>query len=143
MNSILVVGHPTSKYLGVLDELRARGVRSPRPSRRERMSPEEITRPFCKVHRCRDLAQVTDEYGFEQVKPAPVWENIGLDLALGNIDQPFWGWADPRTIFALDYWAASIPQLTFVLVYDEPHSVLFAKALARTVRAAEFSNDEA
>ncbi|MFN3298076.1 hypothetical protein [Caldimonas sp.] len=67
---------------------------------------------------------MTDEDSVVQVQAGPVWHGMALDLMLGNLDQPLWGWADPQNLYTLDYWKELDPKLTFVLVYDEPHRVL-------------------
>lgn len=49
-----------------------------------------------------------------------------MDLMLGNLQQPLWGWADTRNIYWLDYWAELDPHATFVMVYDHPYKALQA-----------------
>lgn len=124
MNAIVVVGHKASGYADVWATLLRHGIAAAKVSRQEKMSPVEITGALCKAYKRPGVDQVIDESDFNQVRAAPVWQRLALDLMLGNINQPSWGWADPRAVFALDYWAASVPQLRFVLVYDEPHRVL-------------------
>ena len=128
MNKIVIVGHPASGPEEVLALLQKCGMAAPLPSRREGMLPEAITATLCKAHKLPPLESVTDEGGFAQIEAAPVWQGMALDLMLGNLEQPLWGWADPQTIYALDYWEELDPQLTFVLVYDEPHRVLMEAA---------------
>ena len=31
-----------------------------------------------------------------QIDVAPVWQGLAMDLMLGNLDEPLWGWADPQ-----------------------------------------------
>ena len=94
------------------------------PSRREGLLPQDVTATLCRAHKVPPVEDVVVEEGFAQIEAAPVWQGMALDLMLGNLDQPLWGWADPQTIYALDYWQELDPQLTFVLVYDEPHRAL-------------------
>lgn len=124
MNAIAVVGHPASRYADVWAMLRLRGVAGALPSRREGMLPQEITGALCKAYGRAQVGCTIRDASFAQITPASVWNSLALDLTLGNLDRPLWGWADAQTIFGLDYWAATIPQLTFVLVYDEPGRVL-------------------
>lgn len=124
MNKIVIVGHPTSGSEEVLALLQKCGMAAALPSRREGLLPHAITATLCKAHKLPPLESVTDETGFAQIEASPVWQGMALDLMLGNLEQPLWGWADPQTIYALDYWEELDPQLTFVLVYDEPHRVL-------------------
>lgn len=124
MNKIIIVGHPASGYEEVQALLHQRGMAAALPSRREGLSPQAITATLCKAHKSPPLESVTDEEGYVQIEAAPVWQGMALDLMLGNLEQPLWGWADPQAIYALNYWEGLDPQLTFVLVYDEPHRVL-------------------
>lgn len=124
MNKIVIVGHPTSGHEGVCSLLQECGMSAALPSRRDGLLPQVITAALCKAYKVAPLESVTDEEGFSQVEAAPVWQGMALDLMLGNLEQPLWGWSDPQTIYALDYWNKLDPHLTFVLVYDEPHRVL-------------------
>jgi len=45
-------------------------------------------------------------------------------LLLGNIEHEFWGWADPQSVFLLDYWKSLDPQIAFILVYDKPQDLI-------------------
>lgn len=124
MNKIVIVGHPASGHEEVLALLQECGMTAALPSRREGLLPQAITTTLCKAYKVPPLDDVIDEQDYAQIEAAPVWQGMALDLMLGNLEQPLWGWADPQAIFALDYWASLDPQLTFVLVYDEPHRVL-------------------
>jgi hypothetical protein len=124
MNKIVIVGHPTSGYREVEALLHQSGMRPPLPSRREGLLPQDITATLCKAHKTPPLDAVMDEGEITQIQAGPVWHGMALDLMLGNLDQELWGWADPQTLFALDYWKDLDPKLSFVLVYDEPHRAL-------------------
>ncbi len=124
MNTIAIVGHPASGYEDVLALLQQSGMAAARPSRREGLSPQEINAALMTAHKVAPVTAVLDESGFTPIETGPVWHGMALDLMLGNLDEPLWGWADSQAIYALDYWKELDPQLTFVLVYDEPHRVL-------------------
>ncbi len=124
MNKIAVVGHPASGSGEVLALLQQSGMTAARPSRREGLLPQDINATLMTAHKAPPLSAVLDEDGFTPIETGPVWHGMALDLMLGNLDEPLWGWADPQAIYALDYWKELDPQLTFVLVYDEPHRVL-------------------
>ncbi|OWY38269.1 hypothetical protein CEK28_13445 [Xenophilus sp. AP218F] len=94
------------------------------PSRRERLSPQDITATLRKVHGIASPDEATQEDDIAQVDLNPLWHGMAMDLMLGNLEQPLWGWADPDAITTLNYWSELDPRLTFVLVYDEPHRVL-------------------
>jgi hypothetical protein len=139
MNKIAIVGHPASGYREVLALLQESGMTAARPSRRDRLLPQDINATLMAAHKAAPLSSVLDEEGFTPIETGPVWHGMALDLMLGNLDEPLWGWADPQAIYALDYWKQLDPQLTFVLVYDEPHRVLMDHAC--TERAPPSSED--
>lgn len=125
MNKIVIVGHPQSSFEKIEELLKTCGMASARPSRREGFSPQEISEILCREH------NIPATPGFDggldsirQIEPGPVWHGMALDLLLGNLDQPLWGWADPRSVYLLDYWKALDPKIAFVLVYSSPDSGL-------------------
>ena len=48
----------------------------------------------------------------------------GSRFISNNLEQKFWGWSDPYAIYTLDYWLSLDENLTFILVYNHPRSVL-------------------
>ena len=131
MNIISIVGHPSSSLKEVEALLHRCGMQNALPSRRNGMTPHDIAQTLIKAHQCEPIDTVTDEATFNPLKVSPVWQGMALDLLLGNIDQPFWGWADSNTLYLLEYWRSQDPKMVFVFVYDHPRSVL--KALAQAV----------
>ncbi len=124
MNKILIVGHPQSGYGDVERLLRACGMAPALPSRREGFAPEQISETLCKAHSTPPLHRLGNGREVQQIEVAPVWQSLAMDLMLGNIDQPLWGWADPQAVHLLDHWRTLDPTLHFILVYDRPQSVL-------------------
>ena len=124
MNKVSIVGHPACGLQQVEILLRQCGMQPPLPSRRDGMTPHDIARALIKAHQCEPVDVATDEATLSPIEVGPVWHGMALDLLLGNLDQPFWGWADPNTIYLLDYWRMLDPQIVFVLVYDQPRSSL-------------------
>lgn len=125
MNKILIVGHPLSGYQEVERLLRACGMAPALPSRRDGFLPEQISATLAKAHNAPALQRLGNgDAELRQLTPGPVWHGMALDLMLGNIDQPLWGWADPQAIHWLNYWRDLDPNLHFILVYDRPHSLL-------------------
>ena len=125
MNKILIVGHPLSGYQEVEGLLRACGMAPALPSRRDGFLPEQISATLAKAHNAPALQRLGEgQAELRQLTPGPVWHGMALDLMLGNIDQPLWGWADPQAIHWLNYWRDLDPDLHFILVYDRPHSLL-------------------
>ena len=124
MKKIIIVGHPQSGYAEVETLLNACGMATAQPSRREGYMPGQISTTLCKVHSAAPLSQLESDDQIQQIEAGPVWHGMALDLMLGNLEQPFWGWADPQSIYLLNYWRDLDPSITFILVYDRPHSVL-------------------
>lgn len=124
MNKILIVGHPQSGFEEVEQVLHDCGMAYAQPSRREGFLPVEISATLGKVHNVAPLQSLSEGGEVQQITAGPVWHGMALDLMLGNIDQPLWGWADPQAIHWLNYWRDLDPALHFILVFDRPHSVL-------------------
>ena len=124
MNKILIVGHPQAGLADVERLLRAHGMAAPRPSRREGLLPSDIAEVLCKAHGAPALNQLGKGQQVRQIGAAPLWHGLAMDLMLGNIDQPLWGWCDPQAVHLLDYWRELDPDLHFIFVYDQPGSTL-------------------
>ena len=119
VNKIIIVGHPTSGLGQVESLLLSQGMSSALPSRREAMDPRQITEVLCKRYRTPFLETVA-ELDIQQITPAKQWDEMILDLEIGNSGQEWWGWADSDCIFLLDYWRALDPEVMFLLVYNTP-----------------------
>lgn len=124
MNKILIVGHPASGYQDVEALLHACGMGQAQPSRRDGFLPEQISETLCKAHQVPPLSELQAETPVRQIQAGPVWHGMALDLLLGNIEQPLWGWADPKSLHLLEYWRDLDPTVYFILVYDEPRSAI-------------------
>lgn len=154
-NKIVVAGEPHSGFERVFDLLCEHGLAPARVSKREGLSPQAIGEMLCQAHQVKPLEAPSarlalaheasetskggalqvdgDDHegngGLVQIQPGPVWQGLALDLLMGNLDQPLWGWADPKAIHVLNYWKLLDPTVVFVLVYDAPQSVLAASLL--------------
>ena len=62
-------------------------------------------------------------------QPGRFWEQFATNLFMENMQQPQWAWADPRSVWLMDFWQQFEPNLHFVLVYTSPQRAL-AEALA-------------
>lgn len=124
MNKVAIVGHPASGLDRVESLLQRCGMQPALPSRREGMKPQEIAQALLKAHGRPPVEAVTDESALAPLEVGPVWHGMALDVLLGNLEQPFWGWSDPNTLYLLDYWRTLDPSVVFVLVYDHPRSAL-------------------
>jgi hypothetical protein len=114
-HKILIVGHPSSDLDVVEALLTASGMAPAQPSRREGLSPAQIDATLLRAH---------GGSGTAQVRVGPVWQGLALDLLMGNLEQPVWGWQDPAALPLLDFWCSVDPELRVVLAYDRPESVL-------------------
>lgn len=137
MNKILIVGHPASGYQEAEALLQQFGMQPAQPSKREGLFPQRIGEILSKAHGVPAIDEVVSEDQLHQIQAGSVWNGLALDLLLGNLDQPLWGWSDPKAITQLDYWAQLDAKLAFVLVYDEPHRVLIEAARARANQLAD------
>lgn len=61
MNRIVVVGHPNSKFEEVEDILRQRGMAYPKSSRRENLTPSDITTTICNAYQVHPLEDIENE----------------------------------------------------------------------------------
>lgn len=124
MNKILIVGHPTSRYRYVESVLNECGMNRASPSRREGLLPADIDAILTNAHGAGERSPVGPREAIGQIEVGPVWHGMALDLMLGNLDHPVWGWADPIAVRLLEYWKSLDPSIAFVLVYDSPRTLL-------------------
>jgi hypothetical protein len=128
MNKIILLGHPSAGLQQVESLLLASGMQPALPSKRDGLLPAAVVDTLCQAHQCPAIDDAMTEDEFSPVQAGAIWQGLALDLVLGNLQQSLWGWADPRNIFWLDYWATLDPHATFVMVYDQPSSALQAAA---------------
>jgi len=124
INKILVTGHPQSGYGSVANVLNSGGMYSANPSRREGMTPSEISDALLQAHQHGSAGILPGSGEIRQLDISPVWNGLALDLMLGNIEQKFWCWADTKAVSLLDYWKSLDTQLAFVLVYETPQDLI-------------------
>lgn len=120
MKIVLTCGHPTSGYEIVYRVLLNSGLFPAGRSRRENFSAEEIQKKLCQANDVQPLDVAT----IVQIQPGKVWQNLAVDLFVANLDHENWGWADPNTIYLLDFWRDFDPQTRFVLTYNSPANAL-------------------
>lgn len=124
MNKLILLGHLSSGLEQVESLLLASGMQSALPSQRDNLMPADIVKTLCQAHQITEVNEVLTEDDFAPVKAGPIWNGLALDLMLGNLHQPLWGWADTRNIYWLNYWSELDPHVTFVMVYDHPCKAL-------------------
>lgn len=124
MKIICVTGAPGSDVSKVADIFFAAGVKAAQPLR------QDASFTLASWHE-----KVIAASGSEALLTGPVrqpgrfWEQFATNLFMENMQQPQWGWADPRSVWLLDFWQEFEPNLHFVLVYTSPQRAL-AQALA-------------
>ena len=120
MKIVVTCGHPCSGFQLAYEALTQAGLARPQPSRRESLLPAALQE---KIFKANDL----DPTGLNvktQISPGKVWQDLAVDLFVGNMDQKNWGWADNRSVWLLDFWKELDPQVRFVLVYSTPEFAL-------------------
>ena len=143
MNKVLIVGHPLSGYEVVEQMLVSFGMSAAQPSLKEQMSAIEMGATLCRAHGVIP-EQTPYLHGYslaKQIKGESVWNGLVLDLLRGNLEQPFWGWADPMAIYLLEFWRQAVSDITFVLVYNHPRSV-FEGSIARSGGMSLYDEDD-
>ncbi|QKS64252.1 hypothetical protein [Cupriavidus gilardii] len=93
-------------------------------SRREELLPADIDAILISAHGAEEHSPLGSREALGQIEVGPVWHGMALDLMLGNLEHPVWGWADPLAIRLLEYWKSLDPSIAFVLVYDSPRTLL-------------------
>jgi hypothetical protein len=110
---IVTCGYPGSRYEEVHGLLTASGLSETTPSRREGLTVGWLHEQVLKAH---GISPQDDE-AVLQVVPGRLWEDLAIDLVLGNFQKENWGWADWRSLWLLEFWRDFDPQIRFVLVY--------------------------
>jgi len=124
MNKIVIVGHPDSGHTQVEKLLFRCGMQPANPSRRDGLTASEVIGSICREMQVPAIDEITNPDEYRQIKPGTVWNGLVLDLMLGNLEQDLWGWADSQALFLMEYLQGLDTQFTFVLVYNDPKSVL-------------------
>ncbi len=126
MKILVICGHPNSDFEGVQEILNLAGLGLPKPSRHELISLNDFHE---KIFKSYDL-ELNHLDPIAPTKLGKIWQYLAIDLFMGNMEQPNWGWADNKSAWLLDFWKDQDPQVSFVLVYSAPETVL-GKAMVR------------
>lgn len=114
MKVVLTSGHPHSGFNLVQAILEDAGLAAALPSRWEKMPAAEIQARLLK-------ASGASAHSYDHpVTPGRLWQELAVDLFLGNLNIESWGWADAGTVPLLDFWRDFDAQVRFVLVYAPP-----------------------
>lgn len=115
----------------------ASGLADALPSRREGMTAAVFHERMLKAHGVGRSAGGPPA----QLRPGKVWEDLAVDLFLGNLTRGSWGWADPAVVWFLNFWKEFDPQVRFLFVYASPQAVAARALMADTVSPTQI--DEA
>jgi len=72
--------------------------------------------------------------------PDAIEEQRARELIAARAAYALWGWKDPRTSLALDFWNALIPDARFLFVYRHPFDVILSLARRDEVVGFDFFN---
>lgn len=122
MIKFLIVGHPQAGNEHVAQIMANAGIAASNPSRIQNLTLAQINEAIIKGEGGA-LDELVDGTPLPQLKPAPIWQNLAIDLFLGNADFPFCMSCDPLSVYLLDYWKAQSERVFFLFVYDEPCSI--------------------
>lgn len=124
MKIICVTGAPGSDVNKVADIFFAAGVKEAQPLR------QDVSFTMASWHeKVIAAAGGNTTLAGPVQQPGRFWEQFATNLFMANMQESQWGWADPRSVWLLDFWQQFEPNLHFVLVYTSPQQAL-AEALA-------------
>jgi hypothetical protein len=132
---VITSGHPHSGYRLAHAALEMSGILAACPSRREGLTPEALTEGILRAHNADQC--VPDVPG--QMSPGKVWQELAVDLFLGNLSQENWGWASANSTWLLDFWLRFDAQTRFVLVYSSPSETIANMLLQADTTVASLS----
>ena len=116
MKVVLTCGHPYSGFGLVHQALLNAGLKSAKVFREAMFSPEDIQKKICEANEV-DLSLTLKP---AQLVPGKIWQGLSTDLFIANLEQEAWGWADPQSLYLLNYWRDFDSQTRFILVYASP-----------------------
>lgn len=120
MKAIITCGHPYSGFDDVFEQMTSAGLVPAHASRREKMDVASLHEKILQAHDIPPNAPAPQT----QLEPGKIWQELAVDLFLGNLDHPQWGWADPRSAWLLEFWKEMDQQVRFILVYATPQDTL-------------------
>jgi hypothetical protein len=57
-------------------------------------------------------------------QPSRLWQQLAIDLMVANMNSANWGWAHPGAVQWLEFWSQLEPEIRFVLVCEDRHSLV-------------------
>ena len=120
MSIVLVCGSEYTNLDFVQGLLEASGVAPAEPSKRDGLTPQEIVGSILAANRVKPES----DKPIKQLKMGRAWELIASELVVSNMNSEDWGWADPNSIYLLDYWKEFDSSTRYVFVYASPKRTL-------------------
>jgi len=91
----------------------------------ERDPTLDIVRWHERVTSPQQLMQQTQSEPTEKAnQPSRLWQQLAIDLMVANMDSNHWGWAHPGAVQWLEFWSQLEPEIRFVLVCEDRHSLV-------------------
>jgi hypothetical protein len=91
----------------------------------ERDPTFDIIRWHERVTSSQQLSRQTHSESTEKPsQPSRLWQQLAIDLMVSNMNSANWGWAHPGAVQWLDFWSQLEPDIRFVLVCEDRHSLV-------------------
>lgn len=119
---VLVCGTEYARLDYVRSLLETAGVSDAVASKRDGMSPQQLTSKLLTVNKIDPQKPRV----IKQLEIGRAWENAATELVLSNIESGDWGWSDPNLVYLLDFWRDFDPFTKFVIVYSSPERTVNA-----------------
>ena len=125
MKKIIVVGHKHSKAGRVFDVLVNFGLEAAEATKYSNIEANNIAEILCRGSTAVDNeTQRLEEESYTQLSVSKAWSMLVSELFLANIDKGTWGWYDAKSIRLIEYWLDIDSEISIVLVYRGPDSVI-------------------
>lgn len=116
MPIFVTCGHQFSGQQDIERLLQSSGVKEATPSLHHQILPTVLIN---KILSSKNLGETPSSH-CQHPHPGKVWQSLAIDLIASNMDQEYWGWADPKNINLLEFWRDLTPDSHYILVYASP-----------------------
>lgn len=124
MNILCITGPSRSHIESIEEILNAAGMAKPRPSSRVEVSNLAIWhQKVLESPRSKGTLSVD-----ALPQPGRLWQLVASELLLANLDNSFWGWSSTESLWLLDFWLETEPDLSAILVAVSPQRWLADQA---------------
>lgn len=130
MKILITCGHPFSGYQHVFDSLVGHGLIPAAPSRRESLTAVALEQKILQAHGMGAQASgclfSPASLPATVLEPGKLWQELAIDLFVGNLESPQWGWSSSYSPWLLDFWKSLDNNVRFALVYTSPAAAVGA-----------------